>query len=243
VIRSLVTGTFGALFDLVFPPRCALCDSLLDPAAPPVCPVCQEGFEPLQEPLCERCGQPAPGADRCDDCAASPPPLARIRSALTFGGPAGEAILALKAGGRLELAAHLADLMLSSDRTGPLARGCDRLVPVPLHRSRLARRGFNQSALLARRLARMAARPVDTDSLLRIRDTASQSSMHDRKERAANVEDAFRASRRHPFSGKRVCLVDDVVTTGATLASCARALQAAGAREVTAVTVARTVHW
>jgi len=147
-----------------------------------------------------------------------------------YGGAIAEAVVRFKYRGRGDLARQLGSLMQLSL---PVLRahGIDCVVPVPLHPSRLAERGFNQAALLARPLARALEVPLFAQGLERLRDTPRQATL-DRTLRLENVATAFIAKRPHIFPGKRVLLVDDVRTTGATLRACALALHEAGARKV-----------
>jgi ComF family protein len=233
----------AALGDLLLPPACAVCNALLDHPAGVVCPECLFGFEPLSGPLCDRCGQPCSGAGTCRDCRDDREPLEIIRSVYVFGGGVQEAVLRLKLWGKTRLASFFADQIGRATLAGLDLRDQDLLVPVPLHRSRQADRGFNQSQLIARRLSGILGVSLAPYHLQRIRPTPSQFQMTTRADRRENVRKAFSVRDRHPFEGKKVCLVDDVVTTGSTLRACAAALARAGARRVTAVTVARTLHW
>jgi ComF family protein len=232
----------GSLFDLLFPPSCAICQELLPRPAPPVCPACRDAFEHLDGELCDCCGQPVGKPGRCMDCPEEDPQPSRIRSAGPFGGILQDAVLRLKRDRKMELAPVLARFVADAKPDLDLP-GQDFLVPVPLHRSRLARRGFNQSIEIARALSKILDLSLDTGHLVRWRDTPSQFQMKDKKAREQNVAGAFRVRPSHPFGDRRVCLVDDVVTTGATLKACAAALRQAGAKSVVALTVARTVQW
>jgi ComF family protein len=232
----------GSVLDLFLPRSCSICDALLSDTTAPVCADCTGFFEPLAPPICDHCGQPVRSGPVCAACDRPSPPAPRIRSALAFGGAVQEAVIKLKLGGRTELASYLAGFIdqhcievLQPDRI-------DLLVPVPLHPARLAQRGSNQSALIARALSDLTGLEVDLRHLVRLRDTPSQFNMSNRDERMRNMKDAFRVKKKHPFSSSRLALVDDVVTTGATLGECARVCLAAGARSVVAVTAARTIH-
>lgn len=160
-----------------------------------------------------------------------------VHAAGLYGGPLATAIQRLKFGDRSDLARPLGELLrrLALER----ALEADVLVPVPLHPRRLAARGYNQSALLARRLAKTLDAQVDTASLVRRADGRAQLALS-RSERQANLVGAFAVTDPRALFGRRVALVDDVVTTGATAAACADALLAAGASRVTVVALART---
>lgn len=233
----------AALGDLLLPPACAVCGALLDRPATIVCPECLSGFEPLSGPRCNRCGQPYPGAGPCPDCRDEQDHLERIRSVYAFGGTLQEAVLRLKLNRKTRLSSFFADKITQADLPDLNLRAMDLLVPVPLHKSRQANRGFNQSQLITRRLSRLLGVPLAPFHLQRTRPTPSQFQMKSKKERRENLKGAFSVKGGHPFRDKDLCLVDDVVTTGSTLGACADALEKAGAKRVVAVTVARTVHW
>ncbi len=161
--------------------------------------------------------------------------IERIRSAVYFEGVLREAVHRLKYYGRTILAEPLGDLMAVYWTQHPMP--ADVIVPVPLHTARLRERGYNQAALLAREMARQVGLALNEQTLVRQRATASQVKL-DARQRRENVHDAFRCSG-DALTGKQVLLIDDVCTTGATLAACAVALHEGGARSVQALTLAR----
>jgi ComF family protein len=200
----------------------------------------------LPRRACRRCQQ-APGRDAeglCAACAREPSPLAACVASVAYEGEVESWIRRFKYPrpglGGLDPAprAVLRDLVHDLAARAPTAAP-DWVVPVPLHPRRLRARGFNPAALLAREVARRAGRPCAPLALERVRETASQTGL-DRAERRRNVEGAFRAARPRPPA--RVWLVDDVVTTGATLSEAARILRLAGAREVVGLAAARTLQ-
>lgn len=205
--------TVASLFQVLAPRRCAGCDGCLPAAGPAFCPACA--------PLLER----PPEAQR-------PPGL--LAAAFLYGGPLADAILRLKYAGRTDLARGLGDLL--ADTALPYAGRVDRVIPLPLHPARLRERGFNQSALLSAPVARAIGVPLDVACLIRVRPTRDQAGLA-RDGRAENVRGAF--SVRPAADIGRVLLVDDVRTTGATLAEAAEALLRAGAREVRTLALAR----
>ncbi len=233
----------GTALDLLLPPACLTCDAdvVLHGA---FCPACfrRTGF--VTEPCCVRCGVPFAFASQgdasglCPACAIAPPAFARARAALVYDAQARDLILPFKHADRVEVAGVLARLMA---RAGAgLLREAEVLVPVPLHRRRLFQRRYNQAALLAFALGRLAHRPVVADALLRRRATASLGDKS-ASERAAEVADAFvlRAGREARVAGRSVLLIDDVLTSGATAGACARVLLAAGAARVDVLAAAR----
>jgi ComF family protein len=195
-------------------------------------------FSLLSPPRCAACDAPvALHVSFCSPCARSivaceVAPQSGIRSAYEYGGALARAIAKMKYEDRPDLARPLGHALALCAPPGD----AEMIVPVPLHPMRLAERGFNQVSLLARPLARRLARPLDATAVTRTRDTPRQATLG-RAERLENVEGAFVASTR--VRGKRVLLVDDVCTTGATIRACVSALRRAGASEVAALVLAR----
>jgi ComF family protein len=241
----------SAIEQLLLPAECLLCHALLGQrdAGRIVCPVCRHRWRPVRPPWCERCGQPEPHFGPCRLCADWPTALTVVRSAVWLADGAREAVHALKYGGlpRIadDLTAAMAGVALPTDEASVL-------VPIPLAPKRLRERGYNQSEALAAALARRWQLPVARDLLTRTRETATQTALTP-ETRLANVAGAFEAERDVPVGrltpGRRpgvsrdptFVLVDDVFTTGATLAEAARALEQAGARTVLGVTFGRAV--
>ena len=231
-----------ALLAVIFAPSCAACGELLDaPTGGPVCARCWASILPLTPPLCDTCGDPLaswrtislPLAE-CPRCRRATRHVERARTIGEYDGALRAIVHALKYEGRRSLARPLATLMR---RRGADVISCaDVAVPVPLHFSRLRERGFNQAADLARHLGL----PV-VPALRRVRATATQTSLP-AAQRHRNVRQAFAVTRRvHALHDRRVILVDDVCTTGATLEACARVLKEAGVAHVLALTAARVV--
>ncbi|HMK73456.1 MAG TPA: ComF family protein [Myxococcaceae bacterium] len=224
----------GALLDLLFPPRCAACDELLEEPGC-FCPVCALASEPVPEPHCRTCAEPRVRGLSCTRCRRHPPPFSGTLAAFVHEGPVARAIHRLKYEDQPALAGPLGRALAEFARPARLAPGT-RLVPVPLHRTRLRARRYDQAALLAGMVGRRLGVPVAWDALVRIRPTLRQVGLTD-AEREANVQGAFRAPRQ--LQGAHLLLVDDVVTTGATARAAAAALRAAGAADVRVLVVAR----
>lgn len=243
----------SALIDTLYPPRCLACGESVE-AAGGLCGACWRDTHFISGAACLRCGVPlvgaggdpvapglaaaAEGADVCDPCRRHPPGWDRGAAAVIYGGAARRVVLAFKHGDRLDMRDTLADWMLPRGR--PLLARADLIAPVPLHWRRLLRRRYNQSAELARALARRAERPLVVDLLARQRFTTPQEGL-DRAARARNQAGAFTVPPRHAarVAGRTVLLVDDVLTSGATLSACAEALRIAGAARVDVLALAR----
>lgn len=230
------------LLDLVLPPRCPACRTIVA-VQNSFCAACWADLVFITAPMCAGCGLPfevdAGEAARCGECLAHPRSFDAARGAVVYAGPGRAAVLGLKHGDRLNLAEVMAPHLhrAGADWLGPDAL----LVPVPLYRWRLWRRGFNQAVLLAASLARRSGTPLDRDALVRVRATRSSQGLN-RRQRAANVRAAFKVAQPAAVAGRNVVLVDDVYTTGATAEACARILRRAGARTVRVLTWARVVR-
>lgn len=226
------------LSELVFIPWCAACDARVGRDRP-LCDTCAISLVPLG-PACPLCAEPMAGPHslRCRRCVASPPPFAAVLAPFRYGGELATALRRLKYQNRPDVGRSLAPLI------GPMLRAaaaeCDVIIPLPLHRRRLAERGFNQSALLARYASHGVSTPLDQRSLRRIRATAPQSGLTGGA-RTTNVAGAFAvpARRRERIADRTILLVDDVMTTGATMRAAATALHQAGAAAVVGFCVAR----
>ena len=179
----------------------------------------------------------ATDAETCGACLAKPPRIARTRAAVAYGELPRSLAIRLKYGRKVAIARTMARYM------APLVKRHDEaiLVPVPLHRSRLWRRGFNQSALVARELSRRLAIAIDPFALRRVKRTPPLKGMSP-LQRRKTVAGAFRIADRATIAGKTVILVDDVLTTGSTAEACARTLKRAGAARVELVSWARVVR-
>lgn len=231
---------FGGLLRLASEQDCALCGEL---AQSSVCLPCSGQRPMLPQSRCARCALPAPGAAQCGHCMTATPCYDITLAAFAYGGPISEAIVRLKYRTGLGLAPTLSDWLNQAVApalsTLPMAGGRpDLVVPMPLARERLAERGFNQALELARPLARKHRLRLAPLAVHRIRHTPPQAGLS-LQERSGNVRHAFSVSQR--LDGLHVAVVDDVMTTGATLNELARSLKEAGAASVTNWVLARTL--
>lgn len=240
-VASALRGLPRGVLSLVYPPTCAGCGgATADPGA--LCSTCWAGLRLIEEPVCQRYGTPfavdlGVGPLLSPRAIAEPPVFARGRAVALYDGVARSLVHRLKYEDRLDLARVMARMMAASGRM--LIAEAECIVPVPLHRGRLWRRRFNQAALLAKLIAAEARRPLLPTTLQRVRATRSQVGLS-RAARAENLSGAFRVPRhaRHRIDGRRILLVDDVTTTGATGNAAARALLRAGAKSVDLLTFA-----
>lgn len=220
-----------ALLNLLYPPHCVVCER---PGAW-LCSDCLALRTPLPAPLCPHCGRPMPTARLCRRCRAGRSQLVAVRSVGAYTTPLREAIHALKYGGMRVLAQPLAALLAEYWQSATIA--VDVIVPVPLHPRRQRYRGYNQAELLACAMAERVGLPVERHGIVRHRDTRSQVGLSV-AERHANMQGAFECAGA-ALNGARVLLIDDVLTTGATLEAAAEAAKAGGAAGVWALTVSR----
>jgi len=236
---------FKAFLDMFFPPRCHSCRCFLaEPTEIHLCNGCREQIIPIASPLCLICGVPFAtenGSDHtCGQCLTTIRPFSGARSAARFEGPLQELIHRFKYGNKVHLSHPLGLLTVAALGNVPRSFSADYLVPVPLHRRRLRERGFNQSQLIGRVLAKSWEIPIAVHNLRRTRWTPPQTGLS-AAERERNIRGAFSVARPDRFTGKRLLLVDDVYTTGSTVTECAKTLCRSGAKEVYVVTVARSV--
>ena len=234
--------------DALLPPQCLACGELVgEPGA--LCGPCWGGLNFIAAPLCRTCGRPfefdpsgnASDETVCGACIARPPDYAMARSALAYDDASRRLILGFKRADRTHAAPAFARWMARAG-AGLLAEA-DIVAPVPLHWSRLLARRYNQSALLANALARLSGKTALPDLLRRRRRTPSQGGLG-RSARFRNVAGAFSVAPRHKarLAECNVLLIDDVLTTGATVEACAKALLRAGAAQVSVLTLARVLR-
>lgn len=244
-LRAGNISLYDAALALLYPQACAVCGSGVEARADGVaCAACWQKTRIFssEDTICWKCGALMVGATaeekrvevRCRRCDAGAFTAARACGA--YEGALRASVLALKR--EPHVAPRLARLMFEKQQESPL-KDATRIVPVPLHPERLRERGFNQAGALAAALAKRTGLPLDEWSLVRTLHTTRHRAGMDASARRESVEGAFEAQRPRLIEGERILLVDDVLTTGATVSACASALKAAGAQAVYALTVAR----
>ncbi len=225
------------VLDSLLPPSCLACDTPVEKEGQ-FCLGCFKAANFLTAPFCQTCGVPMPYAtgEECEGCATHKPAFTQARAALRYDETAKKLILPLKYADHTEAVKGMAELMRRPGEA--LLQAANLLVPVPLHPTRLRARRFNQAALLAIALARLTGRPVGVDALQRTKPTQPLEGLGAARRRE-EVDGAFVLSPDAGVAGKRVLLVDDVMTSGATANACAKALLAGGATRVDVLTAAR----
>lgn len=234
------------LIDVVFPPRCGTCGKVLaEGSGPYFCEACRSDFDLCMSPLCPSCG--IPYADRsgtdhlCERCLTSPPPYSACRSVATYRGVLQEAIHRVKYGRDVTVGEMLGELMAECSDSLLNTDGYSMVLPVPLHTRKLRERGFNQSLLLSRPVARRRGLKLDYTVLKKKFHTEPQISFG-RTERTENLKGAFEVTDPLRIKGEKIVLIDDVFTTGSTVRECARALKKSGAEAVSVFTLCRTLN-
>jgi ComF family protein len=246
-LSEVFVGAGRAMLDAILPPLCLGCNEIVGTTGS-LCPTCWQGFSFIAAPHCVRCGYPFAedlGPDAlCGGCLAHPPRYHRARAALVYDTESRRLVLPFKHGDRTDIARACGGWMARAG--AELLASADLVAPVPLHWRRLLTRRYNQANLLARVVVRAAgasAPRLVPDLLRRRRWTGSQTGLR-AKERRTNVRHAFdvHPKWREAAAGARVVLVDDVLTTGATVEACARALERIGVGQVDVLTLARVVR-
>ena len=230
------------LLNFIIPPRCLLCHRPIESNGA-LCPDCFDKVNFITLPYCMHCGAPLEGRNDdikglcCGTCLTKKDIFRLRRAAILYEDVSKKILLDFKFADHTENKYLLAQWLYFAGKD-IFNAGVDVIIPVPLHYTRLFKRKYNQSALLAHELSKLSNLPVDYSSLKRTKKTLPQSLCNGSK-RKSNVRDAFDVIHQQNVKGKRIVLVDDVYTTGATLRECAKVLKKAGAKSIDALTVAR----
>lgn len=247
--HNLLHRPVKAILGLLYPQQCVNCDDIVSSdtgslSGAALCGSCWKDIRFISGLVCGRCGTPLPGEGegeaQCDDCLAIARPWLAGRAAVAYSGAGRELVLKFKHGDRADLAPALGGWL--ADAAAPLLHPGLIIAPVPLHVRRLLKRKYNQAGLLSENLARQAGLPHIPDLLRRTLHTPTQDHRNI-SDRFANIADAIRLNARYTelIKGREVLLIDDVMTSGATLCYAAEALLAAGSGPVSVAVLARVV--
>lgn len=228
------------IVDFFIPAYCGVCKHKLSRNEKVICNECFYSILPITKPFCEQCGKPTNGEAVCNDCIEHPHNFSRARAIGTYNGITGELVRLFKYKKKTSISKRLGNMLGIILQSDEFLSCADAIIPVPLHRVAYRSRGYNQSELLAYEVSKITQLPVLTNILYRIKPTKPQKSIDEREKRLANVKGAFRSKRSEKIEGKKVILIDDVCTTGATLDECASELNKAGASDIYALVCART---
>jgi ComF family protein len=215
---------------------CLLCGA--DSGAAILCPACAGDLKRLPKPRCPQCALPTPLGERCGHCLSQPPYYDATVATFVYEFPVDKLIQSFKYAHRLALGTYFGQQLAAQAKDCAADQAINLLIPLPLHPQRLRERGFNQSLEIARPIGKACGWPIEARLCSRTRDTPAQAGLPWR-ERGKNVRDAFHCNA--DLSGKSIALVDDVMTTGASLNECARTLKLHGAAQVTLLVVARAL--
>lgn len=245
---SSLSSWFQTVLDFVFPASCAYCQKFVgDDRVLIFCQSCWNTITPISDSACPRCGKPYSSQVvlhhspefLCGECRISPPFFDQALAATYYEGVMKEAILQFKFHYKTKLGKPLAQWLISRIPGNIDIQKYQVILPVPLHKTRQKQRGYNQSAILAKHLAQYYHLTLSLRNLIRIRPTDAQSQIKDRKERQENVRNAFRLRFPGAIRDQNLILVDDVLTTGATVNECAKTLKQAGAASILVLTLSR----
>ncbi len=240
-LPSILREMFETAIVFLYPAKCRVCDDFLGVGAMPyICTKCWQDVQFLKPPWCDICGTPDVNG-LCDACATSPPRYGQLRTVALYQTTLQQAIHLFKFEKRKVFARHLIELINAHTPVDCDIATYDFILPIPIHKKRLRERGFNQATLLADGIAEAVGVPVLTDTLVRKRHTVAQSSL-DREARQQNIVGAFEVRNPKLIRGKRLLVIDDVFTTGATIREAVNELWTVDPAEIDVLTLARTVN-
>lgn len=241
-----MTSFFKTLFNIILPPRCAYCGKIIADEHG-ICAECFKKLHFISEPYCKICGTPFENETEiatsshfiCPNCASKKRITRFNRSAVIYDDFSKKALLSFKFQDKISLSKLFVKWLKVAGKD-IFTEGVDLLIPVPLSYRRLFKRRYNQSALLAYDLSKSTEIPVLLDTLIKIKHTKPQASLKENA-RLTNLKNAYKVQKNEQIKGKRVLLIDDIMTTGSTLSECSKTLLKAGAKSVDTLTVARTL--
>ena len=239
-VPPLLQQAIETAITFLYPAECHVCNGFLGVAAMPyICANCWQDIQFVEPPWCDICGTPDANG-RCDDCATSPPRYGKLRAIAFYQTTLQQAVHLFKFRKKKAFASHLIQLINAHIPVDCNISEYDAVLPIPIHKKRLQERGFNQAMLLADGIAKAEGLPVLADALVRKRHTVAQSSL-DKAARQQNIVGAFEVRNPDAIRGKRLLIIDDVFTTGATIREAVSELWTADPAEVDVLTLARTL--
>ncbi len=238
---NILQQTIETAITFLYPAQCRVCEKPLGlESVPYMCGECWDDMPLIEPPWCEMCGIPNTKG-KCDDCATTPPPYGKLRTIAFYESALQQAIHLFKFEKRRSLAKPLTQLTMEHFPDDCNIAEYDFILPIPIHKKRLRERGFNQATLLANGIAKSIGVQVVTDALVRHRNTSPQSSL-DREARQTNIIGAFELQKKAVVRNKRILVLDDVFTTGATVREAVKVLWNADPVEIDVLTLARTLN-
>ena len=239
-VSSQLRDLYETAITFLYPAECRVCQEFLAvPSIPYICADCWQDIQFLEPPWCDICGTPGVKG-LCDGCATAPPRYGQLRTVAVYQTTLQEAVQLFKFKKKRGLARHLIQLINAHIPVDCTVATYDFILPIPIHKKRLRERGFNQATLLADGIAKVEGVPVLTDALVRKRHTVAQSSL-DSAARQENIVGAFEVRNPDIIFGKRLLVIDDVFTTGATIREAVSELWTADPAEIDVLTLARTL--
>jgi ComF family protein len=238
---NILQQTIETAITFLYPAQCRVCEKQLGlESVPYMCGECWDDMPLIEPPWCEMCGIPNTNG-KCDKCATTPPPYGKLRTIAYYEAALQQAIHLFKFEKRTSLAKPLTQLTMEHIPDDCDITEYDFILPIPIHKKRLRERGFNQATLLANGIAKTTRVQVVTDALVRHRNTSPQSSL-DREARQTNIVGAFELQKKEVVRNKRILVLDDVYTTGATVREAVKVLWNADPIEIDVLTLARTLN-
>ncbi len=238
---NILQQTLETAITFLYPAQCRVCEKQLGlESVPYMCETCWHDIPLIEPPWCEMCGIPNT-EDVCNECATTPPPYGKLRTIAFYESALQQAVHLFKFEKRTSLAKPLAQLTIEHFPDDCDIAEYDFILPIPIHKKRLRERGFNQATLIANEIAKTTGIQVVTDALVRYRNTSPQSSL-DREARQTNIVGAFELQKKEVVRNKRILVLDDVYTTGATVREAVKVLWDADPAEIDVLTLARALN-
>ncbi len=240
--HETLKNALGSLSSLLFPTVCVFCGADVGASVSGICAECSSNIRPVENPVCKTCGQPTAGLSagssmECGYCLGNKLHFEKARFAVIYTRVIRHGILHFKFYNSLYLGEVFSGFLSSAFRQHFQRQELDAIIPVPVHRKRLTQRGYNQCAILAKKLGTDVSLPVLTGALVKTRNTVPQTQLK-RKQRLNNIKGSFTVPNPQEIAGKRILILDDVFTTGSTVSEASRILKRHGAQSVQALVLA-----